>query len=111
MPKFRCVTEGCSLEGEVKTFAKVRYVFDEKLSKLVPTTDIRCPDCGKELDYVSSEGVPKISINKFDGLPSHEKRKVIQKRSMDHFKKNDKGDLANYKQKIIDDNKRMVQGK
>ena len=68
-----------------------------------------CEACGQRLKVVGT----KVwgGVLRFDSLTPSQKREVIHKRSMDHFKKTDKGDLANYKQKIIDDNKRMILGK
>ncbi len=85
MPRFKCVNEDCSLYEKEILVEKVRFKWDESSKKLKPSPLILC-------------------------LNTQQKREVIKKRSMDHFRKHDKGDLANYKKKIIEDNKRMVRG-
>jgi len=113
MPKFKCKYEKCAQFDKEQIVAKVRFSFDTKQNKMVLTGEYRCPECNNLMEYVPEEetAIKGFNVNKFEGLPTHEKRKIIHKRSMEHFKKHDKGDLANYKKKIIDDNKKMVGGK
>lgn len=110
MPKFKCINESCSkLEQEI-TVGKVKFVFNEKLKTLKPSPPITCSECGQELESISTGNLEGFCFNKFDSLNTQQKREVIKKRSQSHFQKHDKGDLANYKKRIIEDNKKMVRG-
>jgi len=75
---------------------------DEEIDSFV------CDECGGKLKVV---GIKTYGgLLRFESLSDTDKKRMIKKRSMDHFKKTDKGDLANYKKKIIEDNKRMTRG-
>lgn len=93
-----CVNKNCELK-----FQNLTITAEKEDDTFV------CEACGHRLKVVGQ----KVwgGVLSFDSLSPQEKRKVIHKRSMDHFKKTDKGDLANYKKTIIDDNKRMLLGK
>jgi hypothetical protein len=64
------------------------------------------------MEYVHPE-VQEISVNvtTFSSLTPQEKRQMIHKRSVDHFKKTDKGDLANTKKQIMNDIRSRVEGR
>ena len=109
MPRFKCMNEGCSMYE--KEIIKEHIKYRMKEGRLKPDPQVLCQECEMEMDEIPTGNTGGFFFNKFDSLTTHEKRQVIHKRSMEHFKKKDKGDLANYKQKIIDDNKRMVGGK
>jgi hypothetical protein len=115
MAKFKCTHEHCEMFDKEVRVASVKWIYSEEKRKLVPMTPIVCEKCGMELEYIKNEGVPSaiqsFSIGKFDGLSSSEKRAVMHKRSMDHFKKTDKGDLDRYKKQIILDNRKMAEGR
>ena len=110
MPRFKCVNEDCSLYEKEILVEKVRFKWDESSKKLKPSPLILCSECGEELESIPTGNTEGFCFNRFDSLNTQQKREVIKKRSMDHFRKHDKGDLANYKKKIIEDNKRMVRG-
>lgn len=110
MPRFICVNEKCALVGGVKIEPKVRLVFNEKTNSLEPKEPVLCQSCGKEMTQVKNETMPTLLYNEFDSMSPDQKREAMHKRSMKHFEKTDKGDLARHKKRIIDDNKRMAMG-
>ena len=110
MPRFKCTNSECELFEKEVIEAQVKFVFDKEEGKLKPSPPIICKSCKMELENIPTGNLEGFAFNKFDSLSTTDKRKMIHKRSMDHFKKTDKGDLANFKKKIVDDNKRMVRG-
>lgn len=110
MPRFKCDKEGCPEQGDEVIVAHVKYVWNANLKSLRPSPEITCKGCGGIMNDIPNQEGMNFNFNKFDSLSTQEKRRIMHKRSMDHFNKHDKGDLANYKKKIIDDNKRMVRG-
>lgn len=110
MPKFKCKYEECVNFDKPVTVSKASFRFDEKQQKMVLRGEYRCSICHNEMEFVPGEetAIRGFHLNKFDGLPDKEKRAIIRKRSQEHFKRTDKGDLQNYKNKIIRDNKRMM---
>lgn len=113
MPKFKCTYRECKRFGEEQTVSKVSFRFNEKTKEMELRGDYRCPECHNRMEYVPEEetAIRGFNFNKFDGMSTTEKRALIKKRSQEHFRRTDKGDLKNYKEKIIRDNKRMVEGK
>ncbi len=110
MPRFKCVNENCPEKGKVNIIEQLKYIFDDKSSKLKPERPIICKECKQEMEEIPTGNTGGFFFTKFDSLSTQEKRRILHKRSMDHFKKHDKGDLANYKKKIIEDNKKMARG-
>lgn len=113
MPKFKCNYSECENFGKEVTLAKVSFMFNEKTKQMELRGNYPCPICHNKMEYVPpKEGaVHGFNFNRFDSLTSEQKRDVIKKRSQEHFRRTDKGDLKNYKEKIIRDNKRMVEGR
>ena len=113
MPKFKCTYKDCPNFDKEVTVARASFMFDEKSKEMKLRGDYQCEVCHNKMEFLppTESAVQGFNFNKFDGLTSTEKRAVIKKRSQEHFRRTDKGDLKNYKQKIINDNKRMVEGK
>ena len=108
MARFKCINSDCEMADKDVIVSKIRWVFNSSLKKLVSKEPILCKVCGEELNFIKNEAIPVVHFNSFDSLDPAQKRDVIHKRSMDHFKKTDKGELARHKQRIIDDNKRAI---
>lgn len=100
MPRYQCTNTDCSKFQEQITIPKVRFIFNKQTEKMEPSEPIICPECGKDLQHIATDGMPTIHFNKFESLTPQEKKEVMHKRSVDHFKKTDKGDLDNYKKGI-----------
>lgn len=111
MPRFKCINGNCSLKDKEIIVEKVRFVFNNHSKTLEPSPSILCKECSDRLENIPTGNTKGFCFNKFDSLTTSEKRQMLHKRSMNHFQKKDKGDLANYKQKIINDNKKMWEGK
>lgn len=111
MPRYQCVDPLCKLYEEEITIAKVKLVYNKSRDKMEPSIPILCEECGSELQFIPNEGMPIIHFNKFDSLTAQDKRALIHKRSQDHFKKTDKGDLANYKKTITNDIRKRAEGR
>lgn len=110
MATFICQNGNCDKLLEEVIIPKLRLVFNKSTQELEPSEPIICVSCGESLIQVKNEHMPIIFYNEFDSLSSAQKKEVIHKRSMKHFQKTDKGDLGRHKQRIVDDNKRMVMG-
>lgn len=110
MAKFKCNNDSCSLKDKEIIVSKIRWVWNKSINKLVPAELILCKECGQELVNIPNDTIPNLCFNEFDSLSPEQKRAAIKKRSSDHFNKTDKGDLGRHKQRIMDDNKRMVMG-
>ena len=111
MSRFKCTNSSCENNGKEVIIEKVRWIWDKQKSEMVLNNPVVCITCGCAMEYIINTGPITCNFNKFDSLTTTEKRRIIHKRSMDHFNKHDKGDLANYKKKIIDDNRNRALGK
>lgn len=111
MPKYRCVNEDCASFDREITITKVRLVFNKETQKLETTEPILCRDCGREMQPVKQEGPISVNITTFSSKTPQEKREMMHKRSQEHFRKTDKGDLANYKKRMIEDLRRKAEGR
>lgn len=110
MATFICNNEECGFVGGTVLIPHVKLVFSNKTNTLEPSEPILCKTCGKPMIQVKNETMPNLLFNEFDSLSPDQKKAAIHKRSVKHFEKTDKGDLGRHKQRIIDDNKRMVTG-
>ena len=111
MPKYKCVNQECSMFDKEMTVARVRLYYNKNTEQMELRDLIVCKDCGQELVYIKQEGPITCHFNQFDSLTPQQKREVMHKRSQDHFRKTDKGDLANYKKTITDDIRKRATGK
>lgn len=71
---------------------------------------ILCLKCLQEMKCVGHR-MQAGGFLSFESKTPEQKREIMHKRSVDHFKKTDKGDLANYKQTITNDLKRKAEGR
>lgn len=111
MARFKCINEACSLKDHEVIVAQVRWVWSDKLGKLVCTHKIFCDECGSELEFIPNAEMPIVHFNQFDSMSPDQKRAVIRKRSSDHMRKTGEDkDIAEKKRQIIADNKQMVTG-
>jgi ribosome biogenesis GTPase A len=109
MPKYKCTNKECPEYDKETTVAKVKMIYDKFTDSVIPSDPIQCRGCKTDLTYVKEEGPISINISTFNAMNPQEKRQMMHKRSQDHFKKTDKGDLANYKKSIIDNIKQKVE--
>lgn len=70
--------------------------------------NITCSVCGEVMKCVGHK--MHGGIMDFSSKTSEQKKEIIHKRAVDHFNKTDKGDLANYKKKIINDIRKKALG-
>ena len=111
MPRYHCVNEDCKLFEEEITIAKVKLIYNKDRDRMEPSMPLLCAECGGELEFVPNDGMPTIHFNKFESMNLQEKKAAMHKRSQDHFKKTDKGDLANYKKSITDNMRKQAEGR
>lgn len=111
MPRYRCVNDTCSMQLREILVHKVKMVYNKWKDVMEPSPLIICEECGKELEYVKQEGPITCHFNAFHSMTPQQKREVMHKRSQDHFKKHDKGDLNNYKKSITDNLRRQAEGR
>ena len=108
--KYKCVNKDCQLFDKIKTIAKAKLIYNKELDRVETKDSIVCFFCGQELEYVEEPGEISVHVNVFESRTPEEKREIMHKRSVDHFNKTDKGDLARYKQQMIDRIKNKVEG-
>ena len=109
--KYKCTNVDCPKFDQEVTVSKVKMIYDKFLDKMVPKDPILCLHCKQDLEYVREPGPITVHFNQFESMTPQDKRAMIHKRSVDHFKKTDKGDLANYKKQITDDLRRKAEGR
>jgi len=76
--RFVCDNPNCPTKGS----SKKMYVWSDRVS------EPGCTECFHPLREVFEEEKPLFNIGKFSNLSTEEKRKVMKKRSHDHFEKN-----------------------
>jgi Holliday junction resolvase RusA-like endonuclease len=108
--RYKCTNEQCSLFGKEIVIEKMKYIYDEVQKEVVPKEPIICKECGNNLEYIKKDGPIEVMIGRFSSMSQEQKRAAMKKRSQDHFKKTDKGDLANYKKQITDKMRRRALG-
>ena len=105
MSRFKCVNKECPVFEKEIVIGRTSWILDPVKKVMVPRNRITCVECGGEMEYVKEEGEISVNFLQFDSLSSSEKKEMIHKRSVEHFKKKDKGDLERLKQRIKDDNR------
>ena len=111
MPKYRCINLECSQYDREITIAHVKMIYNKLTDELENKDPIICRDCGQDLEYIKQEGPITCRFNAFESQSPQRKREILHKRSQDHFKKHDKGDLDNYKKSITDNIRKKVEGR
>jgi hypothetical protein len=111
MPRYQCKNLACDLFEKEITVAKVRIIYDKILDITRPQIEIGCQKCGGALTYIKEEGAITCHLNLFESKTPEQKREIIHKRSVEHFAKTDKGDLANYKKTVNEDLRRRAEGR
>jgi len=111
MPRYKCTDEDCNLFNVEVTVAKVKMIYNKLKDKCEPMSPITCKECGQDLQYVKEAGPITCHLNMFESKTPAEKKEMMHKRSVEHFRKTDKGDLANYKKSITDNMRAKAEGR
>ena len=114
MAKFRCKNDECPNIDRDILVGQVSFTFDNELKKLVVRSKQYCSICGKELEYVEEPPKTKVEgfcFTRFNTMSSDQKKEVIKKRSKKHFDKHERRDIEERKRQIIEDNRRMAEGR
>lgn len=114
MAKFRCKNNHCSNIDKDIIVAHIQFIYDNKLKKLVVRNKQYCEVCGNELEYIEEEsksGIEGFCFTRFNTMTSDQKKEVLKKRSQKHFDKHERRDIEERKRQIIEDNRRMAEGR
>ena len=114
MAKFRCKNNRCPNIDKDVIVSKVSFKYDEKQKKLVVRNKQYCQGCEQEMEYIEEEpksGIEGFYFTRFNTLTSDQKKEVMKKRSKKHFDKYEKKEIEERKRQIIDDNRRMAEGR
>jgi len=84
--------------------------FKTKWIELGQQERLFCEGCGSEMKCVGHR-MQAGGFLSFESKTPEQKREIMHKRSVDHFKKTDKGDLSNYKRTITEDIKKRAEGR
>lgn len=114
MARFKCTNNKCPNIDKPIIVAKVSFIFDNKLKKLIVRNKQYCASCGNELEYIEEQaksGIEGFCFTRFNTLSSDDKKAAMKKRSQKMFDKKEKKDMVEYKKQIIRDNRRMAEGR
>ena len=111
MPKYKCINDQCSFFDKEVTVERVKMLYNKLTDQMEPKDPIVCKDCKQDLAYIKQGGEITCHFNSFSSMNPQQKREVLHKRSQDHFKKTDKGDLNNYKKTMTDNLRRQAEGR
>ena len=114
MAVFRCKNNRCPNIDKNVVIPHIQFIFDKSKNKLVVRNKQYCKSCEHEMEYIEEEsksGIEGFCFTRFNTMSSDQKKEVLKKRSQKHFDKHERRDIEERKRQIIEDNRRMAEGR